>query len=85
MELEKLEISGLSNTYAIANVKKEFQKAVDEPWKEVPPWQRYLKKLIADLAVFVQYSAPGITKKCQGDIYDYRRYNCFADSIFREK
>ena len=54
MELEKLEISGLSNTYAIANVKKEFQKAVDEPWKEVPPWQRYLKKLIADLAVLEQ-------------------------------
>ena len=54
MELEKLEITGLSNTYAIANVKKEFQKAVDEPWKEVPPWQRYLKKLIADLAVLEQ-------------------------------
>ena len=54
MELEQLEITGLSNTYAIANVKKEFQKAVDEPWKEVPPWQRYLKKLIADLAVLEQ-------------------------------
>lgn len=54
MELEKICINGIDNTYAISNVKKEFMKAVDEPWKEIPPWQRYLKKLIADLAVLEQ-------------------------------
>lgn len=54
MELEKICINGIDNTYAISNVKKEFMKAVDEPWKEIPPWQRCLKKLIADLAVLEQ-------------------------------
>lgn len=54
MELEKIDIEGINNTYAISNVKKEFRKAVDEPWKEIPPWQRYLKKLIEDLAVLEQ-------------------------------
>lgn len=54
MELEKLCINGIENTYAISNVKKEFKKAVDEPWKASPPWQRYLKKLIEDLAVLEQ-------------------------------
>lgn len=52
MELEKLSINGINNTYAISNVKKEFIRAVDEPWKE--PWKRYLKKLIEDLAVLEQ-------------------------------
>lgn len=54
MELEKIDIEGINNIYAISNVKKEFRKAVDEPWKEIPPWQRYLKKLIEDLAVLEQ-------------------------------
>lgn len=54
MELEKIDINGLNNTYAISNVKKEFRKAVDEPWKEKPPWKRYQKKLIEDLAVLEQ-------------------------------
>lgn len=43
MELEKLCIEGINNTYAISNVKKEFKKAVDESWKEIPPWKRYQK------------------------------------------
>lgn len=54
MELEKIDIEGINNIYAISNVKKEFRKAVDEPWKEIPPWQRYLRKLIEDLAVLEQ-------------------------------
>lgn len=54
MELEKLCIEGINNTYAISNVKKEFKKAVDESWKEIPPWKRYQKKLIGDLAVLEQ-------------------------------
>lgn len=54
MELEKICIEGINDTYAISAVQKEFKKAVDEPWKEVPPWQRYQKKLIEDLAVLEQ-------------------------------
>lgn len=54
MELEKIDIEGINSIYTISNVKKEFRKAVDEPWKEIPPWQRYLKKLIGDLAVLEQ-------------------------------
>lgn len=54
VELEKICIEGIENTYAMSNVKKEFRKAVDEPWKEIPPWQRYQKKLIQDLAVLEQ-------------------------------
>ena len=54
MELEKLRIMGINDTYAISNVKKEFMKAVNEPWRERPPWKRYLKKLIEDLAVLEQ-------------------------------
>ena len=37
MELEKICITGINNTYAISSVKKEFRKAVDETWKEEPP------------------------------------------------
>lgn len=51
MELEKLDIYGLNDIYAIDIVQKEFKKAVDEPWKKDPPWKRYQKKLIQDLAV----------------------------------
>ena len=54
MELEKICITGIENTYAISNLKKEFRKAVDEPWKDIPPWLRYQKKLIEDLAVLEQ-------------------------------
>ncbi len=37
MELEQLCIGGVTDTYAITSVKKEFRKAVDEPWKKNPP------------------------------------------------
>ena len=60
MELEKIEISGLNDIYACAAVQKEFRKAVDEPWKEVPPWLRYQKKLLQDLAVLDDYKENAI-------------------------
>ena len=51
MELEKINIDGVNDTYALSVVKKEFKDAVNEPWKEVEPWQGYQKKLVQDLAV----------------------------------
>lgn len=54
MELERICILGINNTYAISNVQKEFRKAVNEPWKDEPPWKRYQQKLIQDLAVLEQ-------------------------------
>lgn len=54
MELEQLDIIGLHNTYAVSSVRKEFIQAVNEPWKETPPWKRYQEKLIMDLAVLEQ-------------------------------
>jgi len=51
VELEQICIKGINHTYAISNVKKEFRKAVDESWDGIPPWKRYQKKLIEDLAV----------------------------------
>ena len=53
MELEKIRIEGINDTYAISSLKKEFRKAV-EPWKEKEPWERYQKKLIQDLTVLEQ-------------------------------
>lgn len=35
MELDKICITGIFNTYVISNVKKEFRKVVDEPWKDI--------------------------------------------------
>lgn len=51
MELEKIDINGLNDIYALSVVQKEFTKSVNEQWKSNPPWQRYQKKLIQDLAV----------------------------------
>lgn len=51
MELEKIDINGLNDIYALSVVRKEFTKAVNEQWKNNPPWQRYQKKLMQDLAV----------------------------------
>jgi mRNA-degrading endonuclease RelE of RelBE toxin-antitoxin system len=51
VELEKIDINGINDIYTLSVVKKEFRKAVDEPWKDTPPWKRYQKKLIQDLAV----------------------------------
>lgn len=54
MELERICIEGLKDVYAISSLRKEFMKAVNEPWKDDPPWQRYQKKLVEDLAVLEQ-------------------------------
>ena len=51
VELEKLEIEGLNDVYALSVVKKEFKKAVDEPWRDEKPWKRYQKTLLQDLAI----------------------------------
>ncbi len=40
MELEKIDINGLNDIYALSVVRKEFTKAVNEQWKNNPPWQR---------------------------------------------
>ena len=78
MELEQICCAGITSTYIISNVKKEFRKAVEEPWKEVPPWQRYQKKLIEDLAVLEQEKEKAIDlpqyEKLSGedDLYSIR-------------
>ena len=51
MKLEKIDINGLNDIYALSTIQKEFQKAIEEQWKKEPPWKRYQKKLIQDLAV----------------------------------
>lgn len=51
MELERLDIEGLRDIYALSVVKKEFKKAVNEPWSEKEPWKRYQKVLLQDLAI----------------------------------
>lgn len=48
MELEKINIDRVNDTYALSVVKKEFKDAVNEPWKEVEPWQGYQKWLESD-------------------------------------
>lgn len=57
MELEQICITGINNTYAISNVKKEFRKAVEEPWKEEPLWKRYQKKLIVEDGLIILLTA----------------------------
>lgn len=54
MELEKIDIEGINDTYALSIVQKEFKKAVNEQWRNNPPWKRYQKKLIEDLAVLCE-------------------------------
>lgn len=51
MQLEKIDVNGLNDIYALSAVQKEFMKSVNEQWKKNPPWERYQKKLIQDLAV----------------------------------
>lgn len=51
LELEKINIEGVNDVYAVPVLQKEFMRAVNEKWKENPPWQRYQKKLMQDLAV----------------------------------
>lgn len=59
MELEKIDIEGIYDIYALSVVWKEFQKAIDESWKDMPP-KRYKRKLIADLAVLCEYKEQAI-------------------------
>ena len=57
MDIDKIyfeNMEGLDNIFAVSNLKKEFQSAVNEQWKTKPPWKRYQKKLIADLVVLSQ-------------------------------
>jgi len=51
LQLEKIDVNGLNDIYALSAVQKEFMKSVNEQWKKNPPWERYQKKLIQDLAV----------------------------------
>ena len=57
MEIDQIyfeNMEGLDNIFAVSNLKKEFQSAVNEQWKTKPPWKRYQKKLIADVVVLSQ-------------------------------
>lgn len=60
MELEKIVIDGIENIYNLSVVRKELRKSVNEPWKATPPWKRYQKKLIEDLAVLSKYREQAI-------------------------
>lgn len=61
VELECLNNNVLKNTYALSCVKEEFQKAVNEKWRQSPPWERYQKKLIGNLAILEDYKEQAIT------------------------
>lgn len=67
MQLEKIDINGLENIYALSVVQKEFYKAVNEQWKTNPPWKRYQKKLIQDLAVL------DMEKECAIDLPQFEK------------
>ena len=67
MQLEKIDINGLENIYALSVVQKEFSKAVNEQWKTNPPWKRYQKKLIQDLAVL------DMEKECAIDLPQFEK------------
>lgn len=54
MKLVQICFNGIHSVYAISNVKKEFLKAVNDEWRDGPPWKRYQKKLMQDLAVLDQ-------------------------------
>ena len=45
MALEKISISGISDVYAVSAIKKEFKKAVNQPWKNSEPYPEYQKKI----------------------------------------
>lgn len=53
--------------YAVSVLQKEFTKSVNEQWKSNPPWHRYQKKLIQDLAVL------DIEKECAIDLPQYEK------------
>ena len=51
MELHNIDIYGSDNIFAVSMLEKEFSNAVNEAWKNKPPWKRYQKKLMEDLSV----------------------------------
>ncbi len=61
MNLEKINGPGIFDTYAFTAVQKEFEKAVSEKWKIHPPWERYQRKLMQDLAVLCEYKENAIS------------------------
>ncbi len=71
MELVKIDIEGIYDTYSLTVALKEFQKAVDEVWRLAPPWKRYQKKLIQNLAVLCEEKEKAIDlqqfEKLQGE------------------
>lgn len=60
MVLKRIDIYGLNDIYAVSMLEKEFKNAVDEPWKTEPPWKRYRKKLLLNLAVLDEYKEQAI-------------------------
>ncbi len=78
MELIKLSINKLSDSYSIDIVEKEFSKAVNEKWKKDPPWQRYQRRLLQDLAILEEqkFNAIGLEGfeklETNSDLYSIR-------------
>ena len=74
MTLEKISISGISDVYAVSAIKKEFKKAVNQPWKNSEPYPEYQKKLdiekekAIDLAAFEKLTN-------EKDLYSIHRPN----------
>ena len=79
MALEKISISGISDVYAVSAIKKEFKKAVNQPWKNSEPYPEYQKKLLADLAVLDIEKAIDLAAfeklTNEKDLYSIRRPN----------
>ena len=78
MKLIKLSINKLSDSYSIEIVEKEFSKAVNEKWKRNPPWQRYQRRLLQDLAILEEqkFNAIGLEGfeklETNSDLYSIR-------------
>ena len=51
MQLVKIDTNGLKDIYSLDCFEKEFRKVAGENWKSDPPFLRYQKKLLMDLAV----------------------------------
>ena len=51
MKIVKIDINKLEDIYSLDCFEKEFRKAIGEIWKQNPPFLRYQKKLLIDLAV----------------------------------
>ncbi len=75
MELEEIGVEGLDDIYIISTARKEFVKAINEEWKDTPPWKRFQKQLIRDLAVLQKEKEKAI------DLESFERI-VGADDIF---